>query len=158
MRRKLLDDVSISELMHLREEGYSNREIADCLDVSEMTIYNYIGKNPKEIVSRVRRETWLKKNDETFEGPKPIKLKAPAPEPPAQPQTAVLSVQGRTIDLEGVVCRYTIFAGKEPCRVMISKGEDSAIMIKLDDLQDFAAEVLRILQHKDAFAGGLEAW
>lgn len=156
--RGLIKDVSIAELEQLRKEGYSNREIAECLDVTEPTIYRYLGRNPKEIVSRVRSEAWRKKHGEPCEGPKPVKLKAPAPEQPAEPQTAVLSVQGRTIDLEGVVCSYTIFAGKEPCRVMISKGEDSAIMIKLDDLQDFAAEIMCILQHRDAFACGLEAW
>lgn len=155
--RGLIKDVSIAELEQLRKDGYSNREIAECLDVTEPTIYRYLGRNPKEIISRVRSEAWRKKHGEPCEGPKPVMLKAPAHEQPAEPQNAVLSVKGRTINLEGMVCRYTVYAGKEPCMVMISKGGRD-ITIKLDDLQDFAAEVMRILQHRDAFAGGLEAW
>ena len=43
-RRSLLKDVSVQELMDMRNiEGLSNSEIAERLDVSEMTIYNHIG-------------------------------------------------------------------------------------------------------------------
>ena len=135
--KALMKDVSIDELKQLREEGYSNREIADCLDVSEPTIYRYLGRNPKAIISRVRSEARRKIHGEPLEGPKPVRLKAPAHEQPEQPQNAVLSVKGRKIDLEGMICRYTVFAGKEPCMVMISRGDDRSITLKIDDLQDF---------------------
>ena len=162
--RALLKDVSIDELKQLREEGYSNREIADCLDVSEVTVYRYIGKMPKELKAHSYSEAAKKREQRHREkAQQPIMPEGQTVTDgreiaPQTQQSAVLSVQGRTIYLEGMVCRYTVFAGKEPCTVMISKGDDSAITIKLDDLQDFAAEILRILQHRDAFTGGLEAW
>lgn len=42
-------DVSISELMHLRDQRLSNREIAEKLDCSVATVYNLIGKQPPGI-------------------------------------------------------------------------------------------------------------
>ena len=44
--KKLLDEVSVDELLHLRNEGKSNQEIADLLDVSRQTVYKHIGKQP----------------------------------------------------------------------------------------------------------------
>lgn len=44
----LLADVSMAELHQLREEGMTNREIAEHLDVSVATIYRYLGKQPKK--------------------------------------------------------------------------------------------------------------
>jgi len=50
MRNKLLDEVTIQEMMNLREiEHLSNAEIAERLDVHYATVIKYIGKNPKGI-------------------------------------------------------------------------------------------------------------
>ena len=35
--------VSRSEMLHMREQGLSNRDIADCLDISYATVVRYIG-------------------------------------------------------------------------------------------------------------------
>ena len=43
-RKKLIDDVSISEMRKMREQGMSNKEIAASLEVSDVTIYRYIGR------------------------------------------------------------------------------------------------------------------
>lgn len=42
MRRKL--DVSRDDLMQLREKGYSNKDIANMLEISYATVIRYIGK------------------------------------------------------------------------------------------------------------------
>ena len=34
MRKKLLDEVSVNELLEFRNEGYTNSQIAEMLDVS----------------------------------------------------------------------------------------------------------------------------
>lgn len=44
MRKKLYKDVTVSEMLTLRQEGLSNHQIAKRLDVSEATVYRYIGK------------------------------------------------------------------------------------------------------------------
>ncbi len=41
MRRKL--NISKSEMLQLREQGLSNRDIAKCLDISAQTVHRYIG-------------------------------------------------------------------------------------------------------------------
>lgn len=35
--------VSKSEMLHMREQGLSNRDIADCLEISYATVLRYIG-------------------------------------------------------------------------------------------------------------------
>lgn len=43
-RRSLLDEVSVQELLDMRNiEGLSNSEIAERLDVTEVTVHKYIG-------------------------------------------------------------------------------------------------------------------
>lgn len=42
MRRKI--DVTRAELLELRNQGYSNKEIAEMLDISYQTVFNWIGK------------------------------------------------------------------------------------------------------------------
>ena len=44
MRPKLLDEVSTQELMELRNRGFTNKQIAEQLDVTPQTIRNYIGR------------------------------------------------------------------------------------------------------------------
>ena len=44
MRKKLLDDVSVNELLEFRNEGYTNSQIAEMLDVSYQTVYSIMGK------------------------------------------------------------------------------------------------------------------
>jgi hypothetical protein len=43
MRKRLVDDVSITELLEMRESGLTNREIAARLDCSYQTVLRYIG-------------------------------------------------------------------------------------------------------------------
>lgn len=45
--RRLSKDVSTSEMLRLREEGMSNRQIAAQLDVHYNTVLKYIGKEPR---------------------------------------------------------------------------------------------------------------
>ena len=41
MARKL--GISKSEMLQMRAQGLSNRDIAKCLDIHYATVYNYIG-------------------------------------------------------------------------------------------------------------------
>ena len=47
MARKL--DISKSEMLRMREEGLSNRDIAKCLDIHYATVYNWIGPQGGQI-------------------------------------------------------------------------------------------------------------
>ena len=60
MKRRLLDEVSVNELLEFRNEGYTNAQIAEMLDVSSMTIYRIIGKMPKELKDKAMCDAWEK--------------------------------------------------------------------------------------------------
>lgn len=47
-RRRLDLDVTVQEMLRLREEGMSNKQIAGQLDVHYNTILRYIGKEPRK--------------------------------------------------------------------------------------------------------------
>jgi hypothetical protein len=47
MRRKL--DVTINDMLELRNQGFSNKEIAEQLEVSYNTVFNYIGAQGKRM-------------------------------------------------------------------------------------------------------------
>lgn len=49
MKKKI--ELTVSELLEMRKQGYSNKDIAAFLDVSVATIYNYIGKAGRRMPS-----------------------------------------------------------------------------------------------------------
>ena len=49
-------DVSVSEMLKLREDGYSNKDIAQMLEISLPTVYKYIGKQCKHMESVYRHQ------------------------------------------------------------------------------------------------------
>lgn len=48
-QRKLTDDVSMDELLQMRQDGMSNQEIANRLGASKATVYRYLGPQPEGI-------------------------------------------------------------------------------------------------------------
>lgn len=50
-------DVSVSEKLQLREDGYSNKDIARLLEISLPTVYKYIGKQRKHMESMYPQST-----------------------------------------------------------------------------------------------------
>lgn len=47
MKRRISDDVSIGEMLKMREQGMTNHDIAKSLGCNYVTILRYIGKQPK---------------------------------------------------------------------------------------------------------------
>ena len=43
MRPKLTDSIDVADLLQMRADGMSNRDIAEALDVTLRTVYRYIG-------------------------------------------------------------------------------------------------------------------
>lgn len=67
--------ISKSEMLRMREQGLSNRDIAKCLDVHVATVYNYIGKQGCRM-----------DNLAAFDEPKHEKVETPTEEPKAAPK------------------------------------------------------------------------
>ena len=80
MARKLTD-ISKSEMLRMREQGMSNRDIAKCLDIHYATVYNYIGKQGKRM-----------ENLAAFNEPKKEKVELPQEETKA-PHKAIDSLE-----------------------------------------------------------------
>lgn len=154
-KRNLIDEVSINEMREMRElQGMSNQEIADALDVSYITVYKYIGKQPKEISARVRSEMNAPgvvierrrtKDNTTFDSPAaPIEEEAPA---------ACLFVQNSIVEL--VSAERTYFVDMKAATVEM----DGGFKIDYDDLGAIIAELSAIHRKLgDSVRVPLEAW
>lgn len=75
MKRKIIDEVSINEMLEMRKQGMSNKDIARALEISHVTVLKYIGKQPAGMDNIAALE--------------PVKAKEPEvvtpPAPPAPP-------------------------------------------------------------------------
>ena len=63
-KRKIIDDVSISEMLRMREDGMSNREIAETLGCCYATVTKHIGRQGFRSPNRQTRtkhtpEQWI---------------------------------------------------------------------------------------------------
>lgn len=127
---RLLDQVTISELMHMREvEGMSNQEIADALGVHYSTIKGAIGPQPRGL-----RKPYTKKEYSE----QPVKRAEVEPD-------ACLVVQNRTVVLHGKQGAYTIDCKSK--LLQIDFGEGAGMVINLPELSDFVNE-LRAIERK----------
>lgn len=73
MARKL--DISKSEMLQMRAQGLSNRDIANCLDISYGTVFNYIGPQNGRM-----------ENLAAFNDPKPKEVETPTEEKKQAPR------------------------------------------------------------------------
>lgn len=125
MARKLTD-ITKSEMLRMREQGLSNRDIAKCLDIHYATVYNYIGPQGGRM-----------ENLAAFDEPKKEKVETPTEEQKASPRAVdslgvvaetvrsangvyqaqieyeleVVEVLGSTISFEGLVELVTFIIG-----------------------------------------------
>lgn len=74
MARKL-NDITKGEMLRMREQGLSNRDIAKCLDIHYATVYNYIGKQGGRM-----------ENLAAFDEPKPKEVETPKEETKTYPK------------------------------------------------------------------------
>lgn len=150
MSRKLSNDVSIQELLRMREDGMSNAEIAEQLDVHVSTIYNYIGKQP----AGMRRPHPSKRSVDVL--PPAIlfgelELEPEVEEPESKPEVEVetpfekseLRVVSRITHLESFSARYMISNGVVK---ITSKDMDMPVItFSKEELDGVVAELLEVL-------------
>lgn len=136
-------EVSIPELLRMREEGMSNPEIAGVLDVSPHTIWRYIGPGPRA-KNRVRGGT-------------PVAVEIRRAEP-AEVQ-ACLSIGASPINLTGAYGKYTI--EEERTYICISgeaDGHEVNGSIPVDQLSTFIKELQAIERNIGKVQPRLEVW
>ena len=105
--QRLLNEISIDELLTLRNEGYSNAEIAEFLEVTPNTIWRLIGKNPPGIGRtrwRDHKKIVPKKYSDIPEKPEEV---------PEEPPKVLLQVVDRKVRMKGMWGTYDIFAAEQ---------------------------------------------
>lgn len=155
MRKRLLDDISVNELLEFRNEGYTNSQIAEMLDVSNTTIYNMIGKMPDEMIAKAKREAavqggfarWEKaaknKGNEHVEGEKNEMTENSA---------ACLVVVNRKVNLQGTIGLYEVDC--ESKKITMRPVEE----IGFDNLSAYINELQAISRKIDQMSVGNEMW
>lgn len=155
---KLLKEVSINELLEMRNSGMTNREISENLGVSYNYVYKLIGKQPKELTAMSYAErgknatvipTGHRTADRTtFDAPNAANF--PEPEMPA----ACLMVQNSIVELVSADGRTYIVDRKDGTVEL-----PPLTKLTIADLGSYIAE-LSAIHRKVSGAHGvpLEAW
>ncbi|MCR5826370.1 MAG: hypothetical protein K6G54_07375 [Oscillospiraceae bacterium] len=155
--RNLMKDVSIDEMMRMRESGMTNQDIANALGCSYSAVYNRIGKQPyahhgvaeKVVLPPKVRAAELKA------------VSSPAAsiveKPPVNGPEASLVVEDRTVSLTGLCASYVVSSKEKRVLVCISPDGPSFCM-DFADIEAFAAELSAIRDRLNSLALTNEMW
>lgn len=124
--RRLTEEISVGELMRMREQGMSNKEIAKQLDVTTGTIYRYIGAQPSRRWGRENRAGHTAQE---------LTDTAPKQEP--------LSVVNQVTYLEGVVSLFTVDLQSGIVLLQV-KGTEDCITVSFEQWESFSLEIQAI--------------
>jgi len=143
MGKGILKEISIDELMKMRESGMTNQDIANSLDIGISTVYRYIGAQPPGI--RKKREYINNFSHRQKE------------EQREEFEEAALIVEDRKISLAGLFAGYKVNIKAKEVIVFVEDGVD-ALTIPFDQVDTFAKEIRAISKHVSGLHVGNEAW
>ena len=135
---KLTDEISIPELLKMRESGMSNSEIAESLDVGYSTICHYLGKGGP------RRKTVRPAITPTREDAKD------------EPVEACLKMEPSEIRLTGAYGKYEFAPDGDSISVIIDG--DYFFSVPRDQLSTFIRELQAIERNIGKVKTQLEVW
>ena len=124
MNRSLLADVSLSELQQMRENGLSNYEIAQNLNVSTHTINKYLGPGgPRKPRERKPKRPDYKERARQFN--EEYNAKYFTTTPATVPDTATEDIPGKAYTL--VYSQTTILAGEDQRQYVITQTDKGVV-------------------------------
>ena len=167
MRRytKLTREVSISEMLEMRDRGMTNKEIAQSLDVSYQTVLNHIGKMPRDMPDKSEdcKITKLPYDDTAAEVEVAADVTDPivdddavvevivedeSPEPTecehddaVEPACYIL-VEDRRYDLLGTFANYSVSTAKK--ELLVKFFNNTSVAVSFDKISDFINELSTI--------------
>lgn len=147
-----MKEVSIQEMLEYRQEGFTNREIAEMLGVAPNTIYAHIGKMPPELRSKAARESWETRGaTETA----PI---APESATTAEESPVLMLTTNEVITVASPNRKYTIDRDAGTVHVKSIEGTGEMIL-RYEDIDTLVIE-LRMLRKKmgDSIGIGIQPW
>ena len=158
-------EVSMDEMLHMREEGMTNHQIAKALDCCERAVYNYIGKRSKAVqkAKEQNKPSPVSKRMDGFKEDKPmitvkpaaIRIAENAPTVTVKPAPLLETLREvRILDMKGSVCNYRVNTGDGSVE-MLDPDNRSMItgMLDKDSISVFIKELNQIwglLERRDA--------
>lgn len=112
-------EVSVSELMSMREQGMSNRDIASALDITYQTVLKYIGKQPPTSVMQRQPAAVL-----PVSGEETLNV-VPDQEVHPDQQSSALRVVSAVYTLKGAAALYTFDTSEDEVVVSIDDEQDT---------------------------------
>ena len=108
MRSSAIDKETVSNMLRLREEGYTNAEIAAQFDLSPATVLHHIGRQP-------------------FRKPRSERCAIPAkPEPPR----CNLNIDRRIVTLSGVFLSFEMDTEDDTCLIRLKSDDNGDIKFR----------------------------
>lgn len=141
MRRSLEKEVGIPTLLHMREEGKSNAEIAAHFDVHRTTVNNLIGPQPKGMRKRVPNGTVAVSPAPVMSFTERLATVRPAPEPEPEWTDGFKVLSGK-FKAESAHARYVVDALEHKTTIAF-KRQDIWEM-SADEIDDFIEELTQI--------------
>lgn len=137
----LMREVSMSELLHMREDGMSNHEIAKALDVSYQTVLRMIGKQPSSLRKPAVRGFAMPVNA--------------SPVPEKEEPEACLAVLGRSVSLKGDAGEYSLDCGAD---VLVIKLDGGILYVPFRKIEGLINELAAIQRNIPRVKTGNEMW
>ncbi len=137
----LMREVSQSELLHMREDGMSNQEIAKSLDVSYQTVLRLIGKQPSGLRKPAVRNLAASTNEISV---------CNSNEPKAG-----LAVIGRSVSLTGDLAEYMLDCTEDVLTVKIG---DGTVCLPFQKIESLMTELAAICRNIPRVRVGNEMW
>lgn len=141
--RKLLADFTMDELLSMRDNGMSNRDIANTTGVSLATIYKHLGPQPAALRKPFAPSFKDSHSDEPGKAEDDVE--------------AALVVDNQTIGLAGLYAGYRVDIRAKKVSIFVEDGVD-VMTLSFDEAQTFAKELAAIARHVDSLRVGPEMW
>lgn len=109
--KKITSEVSINEMLELRKQGMSNKDIARALEISYASVLRHIGKQPERMDSIAALE--------------PVKAREVEPTPPPAPTAPPFFKVGKEFLVAG---DFTVFLDYETRKIDI-KADDAWVTV-----------------------------
>lgn len=135
MKGKRLD-ISASDMLTLREQGFSNKDISNMLDLPLSTVYRYIGGQER------RMESITSHMDQK---PKAVPTPPPPP-PPKHTEAHHIKIINQTVGVDGYC--FLINHGNKSVTVSLP-GQDSTINLAAGEIEKFSAALLAVQKFID---------